>query len=280
MSSSFQAFGGALLVSLVLGAPRVGAQPDERRAPTELRESGPPDATRDAATARALFEEGLAHVRDEKWELAADRFRRVVAIRPSHVAAYNLASALSRLGSVVESREILHELLDDATVPEETRGASRELLAEVEPRIASITVRVPGDTTGHELLLDGELLGEAQLVQFRDVDPGTHTVVLRRGDTVVVEREITVGGGAPRRADVTIRLGPAEAAAPIEEEGPSDSDEGGLSLGPWWLWAGAGAAALATVAVVVLVGNRPDADPVGGDTDPPVVRGVVQGTMP
>lgn len=278
MVPRLKAFLGAAALWLVAtAAPPAAAQPSD--APSEAHGGGTPVATQDAATARALFVEGLGYVQEGKWALAADRFRRVVAIRPSHVAAYNLASALAHVGAVVESAEILRDLRNDGTAPEETRKAAGELLEDVEPRIGSITIRITGDTKGHEVLLDGELLGPAMLVQFRDVDPGAYTVVLRRGSVTIATRRVVVGGDEPMRAECRFDLNVSDSVAGAAAEADADAG-GGVSLGPWWLWAGAGAAVVVAVGVVVLAGSGSDASPAGGDTDPPVVRGVVQGTMP
>ena len=115
-------------------------------------------------------------------------------------------------------------------------------------------------------------------VQIRDVDPGVHDIVLKRGDTVVAMQKVSVGGDASRRVDVTIDLHATQGTHAEPEH--RAASEGGGSLGPWWAWA-TGAGAVATVVAVVLIaGGGSDESPVEGDTDPPVVRGVVSGTVP
>ena len=80
-----------------------------------------------SAAARALFQEGLAFAQEEKFEEAADRFRRAHALRPTPTISYNLAAALSRTGNVVESSELLRHVLrnPDTTLVQYLRNTSR-----------------------------------------------------------------------------------------------------------------------------------------------------------
>src|SRR5712671_6532786 len=63
--------------------------------------------------ARQLFNEGLDFVEHEHWAEVEDRFRRVLALRSSHVVSYNLASALMHLGRFCESSELLRAIVRD-----------------------------------------------------------------------------------------------------------------------------------------------------------------------
>ncbi|HKU40078.1 MAG TPA: hypothetical protein VJR89_18090, partial [Polyangiales bacterium] len=96
--------GAQLTLLLTAAAPvRVSAQHAEV-------EAAGGDEQRVAA-ARALFEEGLRRVDAEQWSLAADCFARLLALRYSAVAAYNLALAQVRLGQTVRGLTSLRELL-------------------------------------------------------------------------------------------------------------------------------------------------------------------------
>ena len=107
--------------------------------------------------ARLLFEQGIAHVEASEWALAEQSFRRVLAIRSSPVVAYNLASALAQLGRLIESAELLRVVVRDPAVDAATRDPAQQLLAEIEPRICSLTVRVQGDTAGARRQLERAL---------------------------------------------------------------------------------------------------------------------------
>jgi hypothetical protein len=255
-------------------APAVGAAADEAR----------------LDQARKLFEEGLAQVEAAQWAQAEQSFRQVLAIRSSPVVAYNLASALAQLGRLLESAELLRVVVRDPSVDVATRDPAQQLLAAIEPRIGSITVRVQGETEGVILRLDDRVLGQGELVQAISVDPGPHHVFVERDGKRVASEEVRVGGDAPLQAEVTFDLREkAPAAPPVDlrvsklpgENKPAAArDDGGSVWGSPWLWTGAGVGVLivAGVVVAVLVAGAEDsvADPVGGNTDPPFVRGRVE----
>lgn len=260
----------------------------------------PAPAAGDAAQldqARKLFEEGLAHVEVGNWVEAEQAFRRVLTLRSSPVVTYNLASALARLGRLIESAEMLRAIVRDNTVDAATRDPAQSLLAEIEPQIGSLTVRVLGDTDGLLLRLDERTLGTGELIQAISVDPGVHLVVAERDGKVLASQEVKVGGAAPLIAEVTLDLREPEQPMPIapdlrvsklpSEERPRDtrpSDESSAWSSPW-LWGGAAAVVLVTVGVIAAIalssGGDPElADPVSGTTDPPIIRGRVVGVMP
>ncbi len=81
--------------------------------------------------ARQLFAEGLDFVEHEDWVNAEDRFRRVLALRSSHVVTYNLASALMHLGRLVESSELLRSVVRDPSADATTHDAATQLLSEI-----------------------------------------------------------------------------------------------------------------------------------------------------
>lgn len=244
--------------------------------------------------ARQLFNEGLRFVENEDWSQAEDRFRRVLALRSSHVASYNLASALVHLGRLVESSELLRVVLRDPAVDSNTRDAAQQLLTEIEPRIGSLTIRITGDASNASLSVDDKPLELAAAMQAVSVDPGTHHVVLSRDGTVVAQRDVAVGGEAPLQADVTLELAPriapetavtrrqptrrSVAIVPQSQPEPeADTGEGDSVLTKWWLWAGVGAvvATGVIVALVAVPSGSQEAKPVTGDTKPPFVRGTV-----
>jgi hypothetical protein len=246
--------------------------------------------------ARQLFAEGLSAVEREDWVVAEDRFRRVLALRSSHVASYNLASALVHLGRLLEGSEQLRAIVHDPVAEAATRDAATQLLSEVEPRIGSLTIRVGGTLDGARLSLDGrsiELTGQALTLS---VDPGKHEVSLQRREAPTETKAVVVGGDAPLQAEVTFELAaplaPAKVAqsayvptsagqprpiprtAPQRKDEPEPQDDGSI-LSEWWLWTGLAVLAAGAAATVIVVSSPGEPDPVRGDTLPPVIRGRV-----
>lgn len=213
----------------------------------------------------------------------------MLAVKSSAVVSYNLASALARLGRLIESAELLRVVVRDPEVDATTRDPAQQLLAEIEARIGSITVRVQGDATGATLRLDDRDLGP-ELVQTISVDPGEHVVAaLRRGKTLA-SQHVRIGGEDPLKAEVMLDLREQLVALPLPdlrvsklpEENARRANDSEAIWGSPWLWAGAGAVVVAGAVIIVAVALSGDAgmvDPIGGDTDPPLVHGRVQSLL-
>jgi len=237
--------------------------------------------------ARQLFEEGLAQVEIGNWVQAEETFRRVLALRSSPVVAYNLASALARLGRLIESAELLRAIARDPQVDAETREPAERLLAEIEPQIGSLTVRVVGSTQGLILRLGDRTLGAGERVQAISVDPGTHTVIAERDGKSLASEQVNIGGAAPLKVEVTLDLhdAPIQPPAPDlrvsklpSEQPAAPRDDGADMWSSPWLWGGVAGVVLVAAGVIVVAavaGGRETEAPVGGTTDPPIVRGRV-----
>ena len=254
------------------------------------------EATNDEG-ARQLFAEGLAFVEASDWVQAEERFRRVLALRSSHVVAYNLASALVNLGRPVEAAELLRSILRAADADAATRDAAQQLLLQTEPQIGTLTIRVTGDMTAVRFALDEKPLELTAQVQTISVDPGEHTVTAHRAQTPLAFERVRIGGDAALQVELAITLPaqlvprrvPGRAAstrpplpapeAPLTEPmpEPAEQEESSEGSGSFWLWAGGGVAvAAAAVLTVVLLSSGGEAAPVSGDTEPGVLRGRVR----
>jgi hypothetical protein len=99
---------------------------------------------RQAAEARAAFEEGVRLLRGERFSEAEAQFRRSIEIMPRASASYDLAFALYKQGRARESELILRGLLDEADGPldPEYRAYANTLLARLmaEPPMAGSIV--------------------------------------------------------------------------------------------------------------------------------------------
>jgi hypothetical protein len=264
-------------------------------------ETQPESDPQQVAMARALFEEGLRHVDAEQWALAADRFARVLSLRYSPVAAYNLALARARLGSSVLALEGLRELLANPSLEPTVKDAALALQKEQQARVGWLTVRVSGECTGCSVQLDGKPLPPAALNVAVPVDPGSHALWLVREQRNVASSNLNVAPGArvegklvAPRAVVAVAVRP-QAAKPAEDEFASapaapaaalatsaESDpkqpKGSLLASPWF-WGGVGilAAGVVTLGVVLSSSSGPQAaEPVPGNFSPNVIAGEVR----
>jgi hypothetical protein len=261
------------------------------------------------ARARERFKEGVTYVEQERWAEAADIFQEVAAIKASPVVTYNLALAWTKLGKLLQGAELLRPLAHDASAPAEVRQGAATLLAQVEPRLGSLTVRANGNTQDVELWVGSREFTPSQLGRPIEVSPGTIEVRAVRAGMQVAKKWIEVAEGS-RGAEVTLELGEddrwdaAPAAVPVVVPAPretaeasyaeedeaqpgddvemdfaEDRNDSGSVFGKWWFWTVVVAAAAGGVtAAVLLSADDTSADPVGGDIAGGVIKSAV--TLP
>lgn len=157
------------------------------------------------AAARSLFEEGLAAAREGRWDEARQRFERSYEIAPRPTTLLNLAGAQVQTGRLVAGAESYRRFLSEARRGREARyrRQAQQALAEVEPRLGRLIVRVEGVGEEDTILLDGVELARAALGVGVPVDPGRRTLVVRRGDADRAREVVTVAEGEER--EVTLR---------------------------------------------------------------------------
>lgn len=283
---------GTLCVVLLMAAAAqpVRAEPAPATASKSARGNADPQQL---AIARALFEEGLRHVDAGRWALAADRFSRVLALRYSAVAAYNLALARARLGSSVLALEALRELLTQPGLEPTVRDAALALQKEQQANVGWLTVRVRGACPGCRVELDGKEVPTAALGVAVPIDPGRHALGLLRETESVASTTLLVSAGARIEGDLHVPVAPAVAASTVVEPEPDEpvpaaalaptkvedkkQAKGSLLSSPWF-WGGVGVLAAGVVTLgVVLAGNSShEAAAVPGNFSPGVISGEVK----
>jgi tetratricopeptide (TPR) repeat protein len=231
-----------------------------------------------AATARALFQEGVALARSGDYAEATDRFRRSQALHPAAPVAYNLASALMHAGALVEATEVVEQLLRDPTLTDVLRTAGEQLRAQITPRLARLTIRLSGETEGVRVTLDALALRHAALGVPMPVDPRAHDVHALRGDEEVAHEHFELAEGESREVTLTIEAAeiptPEVPRAAIEitpEETPTDAPPGNDDA--LWIGLGIGAALVggAVATAVVLTTMPSGSGPVTGNATPGIL---------
>lgn len=197
------------------------------------------------AAARSLFEEGLAAARGGRWDEARQRFERSYEIAPRPTTLLNLAGAQVQTGRLVAGAESYRRFLSEARRGREARyrRQAQQALAEVEPRLGRLIVRVEGVGEEDTILLDGVELARAALGVGVPVDPGRRTLVVRRGEADRAREIVTVAEGEER--EVTLRAvalrvpaavadrtsAPAAALRGDPEPGAAGGDDSGVVIG-------------------------------------------------
>lgn len=237
-----------------------------------LRASAQNDDRERAASARALFVEGVELTDQNRWAQAADRFRRALALRDSPVIAYNLASALEHLGQLVDASELLRGIANNPAVDLDLRRSAESTLAEIEPRVARVMVHAPGRAQGDHITLDDKPLLDAQLDVAVPADPGVHVVQAERNGEQLDRQTLELAEGymlevtldiprAPEPREVAAMAQPASTNMPAATR--SDRDEEPSLTSRWYVWAGAGALVVGAIVTTLLLTSS------SGGTKPP-----------
>lgn len=252
------------------------------------------------AAARSLATEGATAFQEGRFKEAVDFFGKAESLMHAPPHLLFLARAHVKLGQLVRAREAYLKIVKE-TLPANAPKAFRDAQAsaetevrEIEPKIASLTIRVEGaeGATDLAVMVDGVALPNVLIGLAQPIDPGTHrieagatgfrapsepvtltdgekkSVVLKLesapGAAPLVAAPAPAGAAAPAPAATT----PAPAAAtqpagsPTSDAGATDeSSGGGLRIGSYVAF-GVGAIGLAggTLFTVQSMGKRKDAD--------------------
>ena len=232
-------------------------------APTQL--SAVEIEGRNNTLARALFDEGLRFVDSENWQEAQDRFGRVLELRYSAVAAYNLGLAQARLGHGVVAAAALRRLLGDTGLDPKVRDRATALLHDVESRFAWLNVRVLGECKHCVVYLNRDEWPWAVVGVSVPIDPGKYTLQLRGGgaspSAVLSEQHFQLAPTAklevPLFATRDARLAAAPGAAtqaqgaPPGPAEPKPAERTNL-LTSGWFWGAIGVLAVGATTAIIL----------------------------
>ena len=210
--------------------------------------------------ARALFDEGVRHLDAGRWTEAQDRFARVIELRYSAVALYNLGLAQARCGRGVVAAATLRKLLADPGLEPKVRDPATRLLAEVEAKFSWITLRVAKGCESCRAYVDQEEWPLAALDVAVPIDAGTHALELRRGTSLLAAQKVEATAGVWLEAVLGPPLGTldagqaarAEAERRVARERASAAHSGSNVLQSPWFWGAMGVLAVGIATVVVI----------------------------
>jgi tetratricopeptide (TPR) repeat protein len=223
---------------------------------------------RHTTMARALFEEGLRYVDTGRWADAQDRFARVVELRYSPVAVYNLGLAQARLGHGVVAAATLRKLLVDPSVEPKVRDPAAALLAEVEAKFGWLTLHVAQPCDACRVYVDNDEWPPAVLGVSVPIDAGKHALELRWDASLLATGSVEVAAAARVVAMLTAppdvleaaRAGRSGAAPSLRaaERAPDAIDasrSGSRVVTNPWFWGAMGVLA-AGIATTIVIGTR------------------------
>ncbi len=195
-----------LFASLLLAVPLANATAQPAPSPT-AGAAAAEDPMSDKA--RDLFNEGKKLFRDGKYGQAEAAFEAAwaLALKSKGIAA-NLGECEMHLGKNREAAEHLAISLRLASKDDPQRARTAANLAAVKAKIGTLVVTA--NVAGAEVLVDGQRVGEAPLVDPIFVEPGKRTVRVRLEGFASWEKELDVTAGQEVPLDVTL-----EKPAPI-----------------------------------------------------------------
>jgi hypothetical protein len=170
-STTRQRLGGAA-ISLAVVTTSLSAHADRTPAEAEL------------ATARALFEEGLAREDAKDWPGALARFRRVAEIRVTPQVLYNIALCLDRLAKLASADQAYARV--EKAGDESSEASVRELARLATARRKELRASIPEVTLDAPaapdlvVTIDGAAVAPSSMHAPFAIDPGTHELVARR----------------------------------------------------------------------------------------------------
>lgn len=224
----------------------------------------PQDAPSDAAPAqveeaRRLFLEGIEFGRRERWADAARSFEASLNVLPRASSAFNLASALYRLGRIVEAQAFLERYRSLAAPDDPNHQAAVALLGELSLAMARITLYL--DPPESQVVIDGKhRAGEGRLREL-PMDPGVHSLEVRaRGYHSYVE-QLRVSRGQPMAREIALDPLPAPETVVVEVQ----AEERPIYKKPvFWVAVGAAVLAAGGTAVAVALSTDKIGEPYGG----------------
>lgn len=234
------------------------------------------------AIAQQRFRQGQTSYDAGRYAGALEHFRASLESSDSPNARLYVARCLRQLGRLSEAVleyewtvQVATERARQLSRYAATEQAARKELAELEPRIARLTLRLETPPPGTEVFLQGIQLTRAAFGIPLPVMPGPVSIVVQAPGHERLERQVTLSAGEAHVEPLNLVAMPAFSAAPPALPAPTRWER---KAG--WISAGVGAAGLATFgACSWLADKRFDSllEQCGGGPCPSELQSSVQG---
>ena len=209
----------------------------------------------DVESLRAAFT--AAYEEESRGNVAAalTMFRAVQRERDTASVRYRIAACLEGLARRPEALAAYRSVGEvarpsDAAVVESAQGREKALAL----ALSELSVEIDGaPSTAEELSIDGKRVPVANHRATVTLEPGAHSVAVRRGGEEPVPIHVTLAAGKPTVVVVGLRGERIDRPSPPLAPQPSPADRGGPSRTAAALALGAGAALLAGCVVAVAV---------------------------
>jgi tetratricopeptide (TPR) repeat protein len=167
----------------------------------------------DAATAQALFDEATALKDKEQWAEACPKFESSYKLDPALGTLLNLANCYEKLGKIASAWARWEEAYQWALKNHDDRldyaQKNRDALV---PRLPKLKIVVTSRAPALSIERDTAKISEAMYGSALPVDPGEHSVFVKRGDEVLKTEKVKVVEA--QSAEISLDLAAIEKAAP------------------------------------------------------------------
>ena len=230
------------------------------------------------AEARSSFTEGVEAAQAGEWERAIEAFQHSNQLRPSATTTFNLASALVQAARLSEAVTMLDDLLAEGEVESRVAQEARELRDSIEPRISRLTITLTGSMEDVMVFLDDVGLPIERVGVLFVVDPGPHSLIVRRSEEIVASLDFSVAQGERTEInlDVPDQVAPIETSFDEEDveedEEPTRRRDGRWLARQWWFWTVVGAVVVGGAATGIALGVDGSPDIIEGTFDPSYIE--------
>ncbi|HEX4476229.1 MAG TPA: hypothetical protein VH142_14185 [Polyangiaceae bacterium] len=169
--------------------------------------SGAEPTPADIAHAKKLFSDATELREEGKYAESDAKLREAIAIKDTPGLRFHLAVCEEKLGHLIEAQseyDHAQALIDQgvkAADVAELIGPARSALAE---RIPTLLVRVPAGVRGAAVSVDGQPIAPQAIEHPMELDPGTHSLLVRAADHRDFNLEVTLVEGDDRVVDAVL----------------------------------------------------------------------------
>jgi len=248
--------------------------------------AGPDDS------AQQLFGQGVDAARQNRWNDARVAFERAYELSQRPVVLINLAGAQAKTGRLKEAATNYRRILEDdsgETAP--FRKAAADVLPSLEARIPMIRLHSTGLRAADVVEIDGEEVPVDHIGEPRLLDPGRHTIVVKRTGIERARVAFSLAEGESHDMSLPASLEPtaptpAMLAAPVEPVEAANGSSAGLSLEEhstsvarphrsWWrspwFWTAVAVGSIAATVTTIAVRNQ-EQQTFSGNVPPGVIH--------
>ena len=233
-----------------------------------------------ADQASTLKQQGLKAAKDKNWEVARERFEQSYSLDPRPLTLFNLAVAQEHTSRLVEARESYATFLEQPAAGESEpfRKLAREAIPTLDKAIPTLRIRASGLAPDDAIEVDGRTVTIAEPLAL---DPGSHTIIVRRGREPIAQRSITLARAAREEVELAVPVAPALVPPRVEPRAeptrltfertttPPPRARGGL-LRSGWFWGITAAVVVGAAGATYYYLSAPVHEPTKGTLGPAI----------